>query len=326
MTKAWKGIIGHQKVIQFLEKSFQNQRLAHAYLFSGPPRLGKTKIAEHLAKGLICRQLKGLDFCGQCIECKQIIKRVHPDIVWISFLEGKSQINIEQIRQLKENLSLAPLVSEYKLAIIEPAETMTLSAANSFLKLLEETPKNTVIILITNNAESIFPTLRSRCQIVHFQPPNRQEIKKYLKDYFDLIPSRLQLILDLALNQPGLAIEMVSHPEKIKELETLVKEWIILLASDSLNNKIKLAHSLKDILDLDYLLQLIRQIILLKIDSKRKFPFQDINLIKESLEKVVESYSKERLVGLMDKIIETKTWLRRNVDFKLACENLLINF
>ena len=172
----WSTILGHQRQITQLKKVAQRQDLPNAYLFSGLKGIGKSLVARVFAQSLFCVESPAV--CNQCISCSKIKNRQHPDVF---FVEPKTErILIDQIRELQQALQFHSLEGPLKLAIINDAEAMTDSAANSLLKILEEPPSKTHFILITAFPHRILPTIRSRCQKIVFSPLGYSEVAQYL--------------------------------------------------------------------------------------------------------------------------------------------------
>jgi DNA polymerase-3 subunit delta' len=163
----WSEIKEQPRVTDLLAASLKNDRLAHAYLFAGPRGTGKMRIALHLAKSLFCRE-RPHDACERCINCQRIAGGNHPDVVVIR-PDGAS-IKIDQIRALQKEMAMRSLESGHKVYVIEHVDKMTVQAANSLLKFLEEPPKGVVAILLTENSHALLPTILSRCQIIPFTP------------------------------------------------------------------------------------------------------------------------------------------------------------
>lgn len=163
-------VIGQEKVAWMLQNALRRGRLAHAYIFTGPDCISQKKMALELAKALNCTAHED-DACGQCTHCIRIAHGNFSDVHWIK-PEGQS-VKIDQIRSLQKYFSYHSAEAAVKVFIIEAAETMTLQAANSLLKFLEEPVGVVVAILLTENKHAILPTILSRCQIVSFQavPP-----------------------------------------------------------------------------------------------------------------------------------------------------------
>lgn len=316
-------IIGHHKNIYFLEKSIVNNQLSHAYLFYGPKHIGKTKVAEYFIARLFCQNKKNP--CGQCVSCQQILKRIHPDVFWLSGSLKKEKIGIGQVRQVQEFLFSSPFAASYKIAIIEEADNLTLQAANSFLKVLEEPPKRSIVILITRSFNDLLPTLRSRCQILRFSFPPKNEIIAHLRDDFFLNKKESLEVFNLALGQPGLAIEFAQDAEKVEQKRELISQFISLLNKNTAEDKFKLAGLIIDSeifseQGLDNLLIIGRDLILTKLNISPSNEF-----FEKQLKILSQKYSQKNLQSFIENILQTKFLLASNVNPKIAIENLLIN-
>ena len=292
-----------------------NHKLAHAYLFYGPEHIGKTTVAEHFITGLLCLEKKG---CGRCLGCKQALKHIHPDLNWIS----DSSIGIDSIRQVIKFISLKPLVAAYRVVIIEQADHLTIQAANSFLKLLEEAPSKSIIILIAKNLQYLPATLRSRCQILRFILPPREELIKFFKSQFNLKENEIKKLLFLSLSRPGLAIKLIRDPEVMDKYQQVIDTFINVLSVNNFEDKLKLTGFILDSAsdNLNHLLMVIRMLILAKFNDRLingEFDQVFQNLLKK--------YDQEKLVQMAYQVLNTQFLLRYNVNQRLAIENLLIN-
>ena len=158
-----------QKQTQILRQAVDSGQLAHSYLFVA----NDPTIARNTAYWLACYyNCQGTDKPdGKCQNCQQILSGNHPDLLAVA-LEDRQSISIDQIRPLKEELAKSPVESTIRFFIIEQAQTLTLSAANALLNLLEEPVAPVVTILLTNNVDQILPTIRSRTQIIKFEDNN----------------------------------------------------------------------------------------------------------------------------------------------------------
>ncbi|MCP4682059.1 MAG: DNA polymerase III subunit delta' [Desulfobacterales bacterium] len=161
-------ILGQETAIRFLRKVIASGKIPHAYLFTGPPGVGKTSTAIALAMALSCREPLDFDSCGQCRSCRRIMGKNFPDLLFIK--PDKRTIKIEQIRDLNRSLGFAPASGRYRVCVVVQAETMTNEAANSFLKTLEEPPRGNILILNVAEPLNLLPTIVSRCQKVPFNP------------------------------------------------------------------------------------------------------------------------------------------------------------
>jgi len=154
-------------VTERLQRSLRENRLAHAYLFTGPRGSGKLAMATTLAQALNCLQ-KEHDACGRCKSCLDIKDGTHPDVHWVRPESKSRQIKIEQIREFGNSIALKPMMARTKVGIIEDAECLNVAAQNAFLKTLEEPPDRTVILLLSAEPERLLPTILSRCLRISF--------------------------------------------------------------------------------------------------------------------------------------------------------------
>ena len=179
---AFSAIKGQDRPVEIIKTYIENSRFEGGYLFAGPEGVGKMMAALALAKALNCSVSVTADCCEECPSCKKIENNQHPDVHIISGEE--SQVKIEAVRQLKKEMSLRPYEGEYKVFIIDNAHTLTPEASNCLLKILEEPPKKSLLILITDKPGLLFKTVISRCKVIKFLPLQRQELEAILsKDY-----------------------------------------------------------------------------------------------------------------------------------------------
>ena len=164
MADVFERIFGQPRVRDFLRASVAADRVTHAYLFTGPAGSNKTQAAYALAAALICK--KG--GCSSCEVCERIKRRKHPDVRYFS-PEGSAGYLVEQVREIVADTALAPIQSNKKAYIIDRVDLMGVSAANAFLKTLEEPPDDVILILLGRTRESVLPTIVSRCSVVPFR-------------------------------------------------------------------------------------------------------------------------------------------------------------
>jgi len=173
---AFGDILGNSRAKRILRKALQRGRVPNSLLFIGPEGVGKKETALALAKAMNCH--KGDDACEACPSCRAINKGNFPDVMVIS--PENSLHKIEHMRAMKHMAYLKPMVGKKRIFIVEDAEKMKDEAANSVLKILEEPPVFTYIILITNNPYVILPTIVSRCQKLNFSQILREDIEQEL--------------------------------------------------------------------------------------------------------------------------------------------------
>ncbi len=159
-------VIGQEHISQTLKNAISENRVAHAYLFSGPRGCGKTTMARILAKALNCKKGPSSEPCGVCENCLEIGKSSSVDVLEI---DGASNNGIDEIRALRENVKFAAANSRYKIYIIDEAHQITAQAFNALLKTLEEPPEHVVFIMATTEQHKIPVTILSRCQRYRFK-------------------------------------------------------------------------------------------------------------------------------------------------------------
>lgn len=169
MADAFENILGQPQVREFLRASVAGDRVSHAYLFAGPAGSNKTLAAYALAQAVLCEH----GGCNECDVCQRVRRRKHPDVRFCA-PEGASGYLVEQIREIMADVSLAPIQAKRKVYILDRVDLLGASAANAFLKTLEEPPADVVLILLGRTRESVLPTIVSRCQVVPFRhiPPS----------------------------------------------------------------------------------------------------------------------------------------------------------
>ncbi|WP_088810794.1 MULTISPECIES: DNA polymerase III subunit delta' [unclassified Listeria] len=166
-------------VMDLFTQSVASNRLSHGYLFAGARGTGKKQMALWLAKSLFClEQTKESLVCGKCVNCTRIENHNHPDVHFLK-PDGLS-IKIDQVRELKMELTKRGMESDKKVLIIEEADKMTLQSANSLLKFIEEPEPGMLLLFLTENQSQILPTIASRLQPVQFKELNFNQLVERL--------------------------------------------------------------------------------------------------------------------------------------------------
>jgi len=171
-------IVGQPVIVQTLKNAIKNNRLAHAYLFSGPRGTGKTSTARILAKALNCKEGPTPEPCGKCDNCEKIRGGHSVDVIEI---DAASNRGIDEIRDLRERVRYAPLEGRYKVYIIDEVHMLTAEAFNALLKTLEEPPSHTIFVLATTELQKVPLTIASRCQRLDFARIKLNDIKGQLQ-------------------------------------------------------------------------------------------------------------------------------------------------
>lgn len=211
-------MIFHEKQWQFLVKSLALGKVSHAYLFSGQQELGKKEQALEFAKLANCSEN---DFqkrpCHQCPSCLEIKKGCHPDFLSLEIKEAEEQKQINMIRELASWLSLRPALGAYKVVIIDQLQNFSFEAQSALLKILEEPPGEAIILIVSDQAELLLPTIVSRVQEIKFFPWPTAKIVSLLVSKGASLPGA-QEISYFAFGRPRRALNLFS--EKATALET----------------------------------------------------------------------------------------------------------
>ena len=171
-------VVGQEHITETLKNSLRKNRIAHAYIFTGPRGVGKTTTARILAKALNCLDPVDYEPCNKCQMCKAINEMQSMDIIEI---DAATNRGIDEVRTLRESVKYAPTLGKYKVYIIDEVHMLTTESFNAFLKTLEEPPSHTIFIFATTDIHKVPPTIISRCQRFDFRRLQIDTIKDQLK-------------------------------------------------------------------------------------------------------------------------------------------------
>ena len=314
-------ILGHDRIVEVLQRSLRSGKTAHSYLFEGVPGCGRKKTAVTLIKALFCTVLPD-DACGACPSCRKIDGGNHPDIHLIAPLPDKRDISIEQLREMQHVLSLRPYEAPRKVCIIDPAERMSVNAANSLLKTLEEPPGNALIILLTENAGMLLPTVRSRCQLIRFAPLSPEHVLSLLIRN-GMTPDTAALVAPMSTGSIQRALELDN--ESLVARREAVLSKVGQLSIHQISTVFDAAEELSGNRDttlelLDLLLSFFRDAVHLGAGSR-----EIVNRsVKPAIESIAAKRSFPRNLELLEHIYETRRAVQRNANPKLALDHLFM--
>lgn len=191
MSDIFDGIFGQPRVREFLRASIASGRVSHAYLFTGPAGSNKTAAAYAFAQAILCKD----HGCRTCDDCRRIERRKHPDVHFYT-PEGAQGYLIEQIREIVSGVSLAPIRATGKVYILDRVDLLGVSAANAFLKTLEEPVEGVTFILLGRTREAVLPTIVSRCQVVPFRHIPAREAAGILSQKIGVTPEQARIAIE----------------------------------------------------------------------------------------------------------------------------------
>lgn len=203
---SFKDIRGQDTALGILKGYLRSAAVSGAWLFTGPEGVGKSLAAATFAKAVNCLERED-DSCDGCIPCRKIDRAQHPDVHFIEPQDSES-IKIESIRRLKEDISLRPYEAEKKAFIINDAHLLTAEASNALLKVLEEPPGASLIILVTSKPALLFRTIVSRCKALRFYALRRDKVQEILSSEHKLDEAAAHFLAYYAEGRLGMALRL----------------------------------------------------------------------------------------------------------------------
>ena len=229
MTDNWN-LLGHEWAVQMLKQHLIHDSLRHAYLFCGPPGLGRRTLALRLAQALNCLQpVEPGEPCGTCRTCKQIERMQYADLAVIQAEKEGGILKVEQIRSIRQSLVLKPYQGKYRVALFLRFQEANANAANALLKTLEEAPAHVILLLTADTPEQLLPTIVSRCEVLRLRPLPVALVETSLRES-GADETTARLLAHISGGRPGYALRLMQDKEKLKfrsqrleDLQSLLK-------------------------------------------------------------------------------------------------------
>ena len=276
----FENIIGNNKIKEILTKSIKLNKTSHSYMFVGIEGIGKSLIAKEFAKMLLC--LEDEKSCDKCKSCIQFSSDNNPDFSYIE-PDGKN-IKIEQIRNMQAKIAEKPIISNNKVYIINNADTMTKEAQNCLLKTLEEPPEYVTIILIGSNENNFLSTIKSRCTILHFESIQNEDIKKYMKQNYE-VNAITENMLNMFQGSIGKAILLMEKKDLYKQVDEIIENLLNKDLIEILKSAEIIYKSKEDIFEiLDYI-----NIVLFNLCKKDSRYLNTLNIVEETKKRLKAS-------------------------------------
>ena len=336
-------LTGNERVKSLLRKMLEALRVPGAMLFTGEDGIGKKLFALEIAKALNCRAPQGLEGCGRCPACKRIDRFNYPQsddsedwkgIIWTDHpdvgmvVAPKRVLLVEQMRLIEREANYRPYEGKARVFLIEDADKLNDSSANALLKVLEEPPHTSHIVLLTSRPGMLLPTIHSRCQMIRFSPVSPQEIETHLLKNKIASGSEARIRARVARGSLGRAIES-DFDDYIEERTAMLCVLQALAVSD---DRIQLLTSAEEFNDarhkddyearLDVLEALIRDAWMLALHAPEESIVNE-DLLPE-LRKISERLDGERPAGWISQIEELREQLLVNINRKSATDALFL--
>jgi DNA polymerase III subunit delta' len=326
MTNPWN-ILGHDWAVEMLHKHAARGEFRHAYLFAGPPGLGRRTLALRFAQALNCTSPLAAGIpCGECRDCKQIEGMRHPDINIIQADSEGGTLKVDQIREVQRALSLKPYQVNYRVALFLRFHEANDNAANALLKTLEEAPGHAVLILTADTPEQLLPTIISRCEIIRLRPLPVAAIEADLVKR-GVEAEHARLLAHISGGRPGYARTLVEDGSLLEKREERLNDLQSLLPAPRVE---KFSYADKLAKDRDAMRQAIliwlsywRDVLLRTAGANTALVNIDRNMEIEFLASRLDLSTARRVVSSLETALEK---MERNVNSRLLAEVLLMDW
>jgi DNA polymerase-3 subunit delta' len=331
-------LIGHEWAVEMLKKHVAAGTTRHAYLFAGPPGLGRRTLALRFAQALNCQAPVAAGIpCGTCRDCKQIAAMQHADLSIIEptirdpnnskelIPAPHGEIRIQQIRELQKTINLKPYQSRYRVLVFLRFHQANIEACNALLKTLEEAPSYAVLILTADHPEQLLPTIVSRCEVLRLRPLSIEQVQRALES-IGAESGRAKLIAHIAGGRLGYAMRLVEEQSLLEKREERLNDLQGLTSASRLE---KFAYADKLARDKEAMRQAIliwlsywRDVMLRSAQAMTPLVNLDRNVEIEDLAGRLDLSAARTVVSGLEDVLEK---MEKNVNARLLAEVLLLD-
>ena len=324
-TSNWN-LTGHQWAVEMLKKHVVNGTVRHAYLFAGPPGLGRRTLALRFAQALNCpTPLEPGVPCGQCRDCRQIAAMQHADLTVVRAEAEGAVLKVDQIREARRTLTFKPYQANYRVALLLRFQEANDNAGNALLKTLEEAPSYAVLILTADNPEQLLPTIVSRCEVLRLRPLQVEEVMKELESR-GVESEQAKLISHLSGGRFGYALRLLEDESLLSRRDERLNDLQTLIAASRVE---KFAYAEKLSKDKESMRQAIliwlsywRDVMLRAARAETPLVNADRHIEIEDLAQRLDLSIARRMVRGLEDVLEK---MERNVNTRLLAEVLLLD-
>jgi DNA polymerase-3 subunit delta' len=327
-------LMGNQWAADMLSKHITEKEIRHAYLFTGPPGLGKRTLALRFAQAINCLQPPAPgQSCSTCRTCRQIERMQQIDLSIVEAEHVGGILKVNQVRELQHLLSLSPYESRYRIAILLRFEEANANAQNALLKTLEEAPEKAILLLTADAAESLLPTITSRCEILRLTPLPVAQLENHLIETWQFSPEQAKLFSHLSNGRPGIARQLNEHPELLEQRQerldlmyemfgaSRVKRFDLANKLTKDSNRAELRSQIREVLGL--WLSFWRDVMITAAGSAT--PMTNIDWL-EQIEWTANRIGFNEAQNYIQKIEKALKQLNANVNTRLLLEVLLLDW
>jgi DNA polymerase-3 subunit delta' len=319
-------LIGHEWAVDMLRKHILNGTTRHAYLFAGPPGLGRRTLALRFAQVLNCQTPVEVGIpCGECRNCKQMAAMQHPDLTIVQAETEGGTLKVDQIREARRLLVLKPYQADYRVALFLRFQEANENAANALLKTLEEAPSYAVLILTADNPEQLLPTIVSRCEVLRLRPLPVEEVQRELETR-GLGTERAKLVAHISGGRFGYALRLINDESLLEKREERLNDLQSLISASRVE---KFAYADKLSRDKESMRQAVliwlsywRDVMLRSARAETPLVNVDRNVEIEDLAGRLGLSTARTVVGALETVLEK---MERNVNSRLLAEVMLMD-
>jgi DNA polymerase-3 subunit delta' len=320
-------LLGHDWAESLLRSHIAHDDARHAYLFTGAPGVGRRSLALEFASALNCTQPpEPGGYCGECRICRQTAHMQLPDLNMITPETEGGMIKVGQVRDLQRVLSLTPYEAHSRVALLLNFQLANANAQNALLKTLEEAPPSVILLLTADAADSLLPTISSRCEILRLRPVPVETLEDALMKRWNIPAADARLYAHLASGRTGMARQMAADPATLEKRRGWLDEFLRLLplnhrerfaASESLARNRELLR-----LMLQVWLSFARDLLLMNNGVEYKL----VNLDYEpDCRRIAAGLPPQRALKTVNTLIKGLEDLEANANLRLLLDNILLD-
>lgn len=327
------GVLGHEWAVDMLKEHIRRQMVRHAYLFCGPPGIGRRTLALRFAQALSCPHPPSpAEPCGKCRLCRQIEAMQYPDLTVVQAEKEGGVLKVEQVRAVRQSLSLKPYQGPYRFVLFLRFQEAHPSAANALLKTLEEAPSHAILLLTADQPEQLLPTIVSRCEVFRLRSLSLAQVEAYLQAHLaeageEESAGQARLLSHLSAGRPGYALRLLTDPDRLALRQQNLEAIATLLAS---NRRQRFAYAESLARNKEDLRQVLltwlsywRDVLLCL--TQADIPLTNIDRAQE-IATLATCLSFSQATCLVEELQEAVDRLDKNVNARLLMEVLLLNW